>query len=543
MLGFFITGLPSCFSASSWESAEELRDMALTFGMEEQTNGDRHTHEEILKSSALFAGSSGLITGIGVVRNKALAVFLGPVGYGLFGVFGSLVSLVQCIAGLGVSSSGVRQIAHVASTGSERQIASTVTVLRRVSILLGLLGAAMLIGLSRPIAVLTFGGPQHTAAICFLAAAVFLQIISNGQAALIRGLRRIRDLATINVLGTLFGTIVAISVVYVFRDNGVVLAIVGNALTGLAVSWWFSRKVRIGAKGLTFADSRSQVASLLKLGMALMASGLMTLGMAYLVRLMLLRMTGSEATGYYQSAWTLGGLYVGFILEAMVADYYPRLTAHAENNHACNRLANEQTLVGLLLAGPGVLATITMAPILIKVFYSVQFLTAVGVLRWLCLGTTLQVITWPMSYILIAKGKQGLFFGTELAWGAVSLVLSWSCIKWCGLAGAGMAFVGSYLFYGIMLFTILKRLTGFQWFWMNVRTGFLFLGAISALLAMFYALPLAVVTWVGVAATAGCTFYSLYVLMHLLPRERLPLRIRRLLKAQPPPPATKPRAD
>jgi PST family polysaccharide transporter len=511
--------------------------------MEEQTKGDSNTHEEILKSSALFAGSSLVITGIGVVRNKALAVFLGPIGYGLFGVFSSLVSLVQCIAGLGVSSSGVRQIAHVASTGSEGQIACTVTVLRRVSILLGLLGAAMLIGLSRPIAVLTFGGLQHTAAICFLAAAVFLQIISSGQAALIRGLRRIRDLATINVVGTLFGTIIAISLVYVLRDNGVVPAIVGNAVMGLAVSWWFSRKVRIRATVLTFADGRSQVASLLKLGMALMASGLMTLGMAYVVRLMLLRIISSEATGYYQSAWTLGGLYVGFILEAMCADYYPRLTAHAENNHACNRLANEQTLVGLLLAGPGVLATITMAPVLIKFFYSAQFLAAVGVLRWICLGTTLQVITWPLSYIVIAKGKQGLFFGTELAWGAVSLVLSWSCIKTFGLPGAGIAFVGSYLFYGIMLFAILKPLTGFQWSWLNVRTGFLLLGAITALLAMFYALPLVLVTWLGVAATAACTFYSLYILAHLLPPERLPVQIRRLLKGQSPPPATKPRAN
>jgi len=281
---------------------------------------------------------------------------------------------------------------------------------------------------------------------------------------------------------------------------------------------------------MTFADGRREVASLLKLGMALMASGLMTLGMAYLVRLLLLRIIGFEATGYYQSAWTLGGLYAGFILEAMGSDYYPRLTAHAEDDRACNLLANEQTLVGLLLAGPGVLATITTAPIVIKVFYSAQFLAADGLLRWICLGTTLQVITWPMSYILIAKGKQGLFFGTELAWGAVSLVLSWFCIKSFGLPGAGIAFMGSYLFYGIMLHAILKPLMGFRWTRLNLLTGLLFLGAITAVFAMFYALPYVVATWLGAGATAASVFYSLYVLTHLLPRERIPIQIRRLLK-------------
>jgi antigen flippase len=64
----------------------------------------------------------------------------------------------------------------------------------------------------------------------------------------------------------------------------------------------------------------------------------MTSGIAYAVRIILLRKVGFEATGFYQSAWTLGGLYVGFILQAMGADFYPRLTANASDNMACNRL-------------------------------------------------------------------------------------------------------------------------------------------------------------------------------------------------------------
>ena len=71
---------------------------------------------------------------------------------------------------------------------------------------------------------------------------------------------------------------------------------------------------------------------------------------------------------------------------------------------------NEQTLVGLLLAGPGVLATLTFAPLVIALFYSAKFGAAVGVLRWICLGAMLQVITWPMGFIIVAKGQAGLVF-------------------------------------------------------------------------------------------------------------------------------------
>ena len=214
----------------------------------------------------------------------------------------------------------------------------------------------------------------------------------------------------------------------------------------------------IQATPLTASQVWEEAADLLKLGFAFMAGGVMTIGIAYAVRIILLRKLGVEATGFYQSAWTLGGLYVGFILQAMGADFYPRLTASAADNVACNRLVNEQARVGLLLAGPGLIATLTFTPIIITVFYSAKFGAAVGVLRWICLGTILQVITWPMGFVIVAKARRATYFATELAWALVSLALAWICITAFGLNGAGIAFFGSYVFYGLLLYPIVHRM-------------------------------------------------------------------------------------
>ena len=97
-----------------------------------------------------------------------------------------------------------------------------------------------------------------------------------------------------------------------------------------------------------------------------MLSGLLMMGASYGVRAIILRMEGLDAAGFYAAAWTLGGLYVGIILQAMGADFYPRLVGVAEDNRECNRLVNEQTLVSLLLAGPGVIGTIIFAPLIIS---------------------------------------------------------------------------------------------------------------------------------------------------------------------------------
>ena len=93
----------------------------------------------------------------------------------------------------------------------------------------------------------------------------------------------------------------------------------------------------------------------------------------------------------------------------MGADFYPRLTAAIGDRHEANRLVNEQAQVSMLLAGPGVLATLVFAPLIVPVFYSAAFRDGIDLLRWLCIGVALRVITWPMGFIVVAHARQKVF--------------------------------------------------------------------------------------------------------------------------------------
>jgi antigen flippase len=124
-------------------------------------------------------------------------------------------------------------------------------------------------------------------------------------------------------------------------------SLVSVAAMTILTSWWYSRKIHIQSVTVTLSQVRQEASALLKLGSAFMASGFLTMGVAYAVRIIVVHKIGLEATGLYQSAWTLGGLYVGIILGAMGADFYPRLTASIQNKDEANRLVNEQTLVGI----------------------------------------------------------------------------------------------------------------------------------------------------------------------------------------------------
>lgn len=183
---------------------------------------------------------------------------------------------------------------------------------------------------------------------------------------------------------------------------------------------------------------------------------------------------------------------------------------------------NEQTKIGLLLAGPGVIATLVFTPLVITVFYSVQFQAAVEVLRWICLGAALRVITWPMGYIIIAKGEQTVFFLAELAWALVNVGLSWICIKSFGLNGVGIAFVGSYVFHGLLIYPIVWRISGFRWSTANNRGGMALLCSITVVFIGPYFLSPFAAMGLGALAVIIMSIYSLYVLYNLISREHIP---------------------
>jgi enterobacterial common antigen flippase len=505
--------LPPSPSAAPLESSREQTDAP---------SARQSTYGQILKSSVLIGGSSAFNLALGLVRTKAMALLLGPPGFGLMGMYSSIANLAQTIAGMGVNSSGVRQIAAAVGSGDTDCIARTAFVLRRTSVALGLLGAVLLAALSGPVSLLTFQSYGRSASVALLSLAVLFKIVSDGQGALLQGLRRISDLARMAMLAGAFSTVAGVALVYFLRERGVVPSLIAIAGTTLFFSWWFSRDEASLSVAPSTPSVGQEVAALLKLGFAFMASGMLMMGGAYAVRLMVVRQVGLGAAGLYQSAWTIGGLYVGFILQAMAADFYPRLAGVIKDRAECNRLVNEQAEVSLLLAGPGVISTLTFAPLVISLLYSSAFGDAVAILRWVCLGAALQVITWPMGFIIVAEGRQGIFLWCELAYTVVHMGVAWALVRSQGVNGAGIAFCVSYAFHGVMLYPVVRRLTGFRWSPGNRRLGLAFLLTIGLVFCGFYVLPFWLATTVGTIAALLNALYSVRVLAHLVSMQRLP---------------------
>lgn len=471
---------------------------------------------------------------IGVVRTKVMVLLLGTMGYGVMGFYMTISDLVRSVAGLGVNTSGVRQIAEAVGSGDTQRLARTVIALRRVAFYSGALGALLLLIFCKQVSRLTFGDEHHAGGVALVALAVFFGDVSAGQGALVQGMRRIADLAKMNVLGALYGTLFSIPIVYYYYrqgipERGVAPSLVCVAAMSIVTSWWYARKVKVERVSANLQETLGEVSALLKLGIVFMSTGLMTFGGAYLIRIFLRHEIGLEAVGLYQAAWILGSLYIGVILQAMGADFYPRLTAVAGNNAECNRLVNEQAEVGMLMACPGIIATLTFTPIVISLFFSAKFGPAVDILRWICLGMVLRVVSWPVGFIFLAKGERNIFFWTEVLCNSAYVGLVWVSVLKFGLTGAGIAFFATYIISLSVNYLIARRLSGFRWSSANRRLAFLLIPLVAAVFIAQYNLSAPTAITLGVIATLVMGVYSLKTLCALVPLERLPQLAQRMI--------------
>ena len=177
-----------------------------------------------------------------------MAVLLGPAGFGLMARLHVHRRLGDAAWPRWASTTAVcaRSPKQSAPAMSGR-IARTVAVLRRVAIVLGLIGALLLVLFARPISSLTFGSDGHAGAVALLSAAVFLRLVTTARARCMQGMRRIGDMAKIGVLGALIGTMVSIA------DR-----VRAAGRTASSRHWWRSRPPRPWYRGSASAEFPSR---------------------------------------------------------------------------------------------------------------------------------------------------------------------------------------------------------------------------------------------------------------------------------------------
>ena len=308
---------------------------------------------------------------------------------------------------------------------------------------------------------------------------------------------------------------VGILAVYLLGKDGVLWFVLTAPAVNFLVASYYAARLPHPQVPYDLAAIQQQWLAMLKLGIPLMSAGLLTLITQLAVRSIVLRELGLEASGYFQAAWAISMTYVGFVLNAMVMDYYPRLTTAISDHERARKLVNEQAEMALLLAGPVLMAMITLAPWVIHLLYAQSFSPAAEILRWQVLGDIFKVASVPIVFIFLATGHGGIAIGIQLIWSAAYLGPVVLGIREFGLVMAGVGFWVAYLIYYVVVAIVANKLIGFKPTQRNWHFTLLLL--LAGGITMFLAAQSATAGYaIGSLATLLVSVYSFRRLDHLI---------------------------
>ena len=422
------------------------------------------SYNRILRSTSIIGGASFINIAIGVLRIKVLAVLLGPTGVGLASLYTGVMGTASTVATMGLGPVGTRQIAEAYSKNDARAIMVARRALFWAAMFLACAGGLVVWSLRSILAVYALGSASYSGAVGWLSIGVALSVAGASQAALIQGMRRIGDIARLNVFGALCSTVFGIGFLWRWGNAGLVAYVLVLPLASFALGHiYVSRLPKSRTETVPLPELTRERKMLFRLGIAMVGAGLVQQLAQLWIRIDVARVLGAQSLGQYQAAWTISMQYVTFVLAAMGTDYYPRLTGVIHDPKAAGRLVNEQTEIATLMSGPVFIAMMAVAPWVIHMLYAASFTPAIEILRWQVLGDVLKVASFPLGFLILAAGDGKAFFSTETATLLVLTVLITGLMPIMGLQITGIAYLAMYAFYLPLVYWLARRRIGFRW--------------------------------------------------------------------------------
>jgi antigen flippase len=478
-------------------------------------NSSQHAYSQMLRATSTLAGAKVVTILISIVRTKVVALLLGPSGMGVVNLVVASTDLARVAFACGLDGATARKVAEASSSKDPVQLDHAYRVSARTALLAGLLAGITLALASPLLSSQILGDAGKFWWFCFGAVSLLFTPLLGVQLAFLQGLRQSRALATCQIIASLSGAALNVLLVLLFGVIGAVAALLPLAFISLAVHHAFLKRHRPTELSLTLPATLEDSRKLLKLGSGFAINGIWLAASGWLNLLFIGRFygipEGSHQIGLYGAAATMSNLYIGILISAMATEFYPGLVQAAQDRSALNRLLNQQTILALTIGVPATMGMVVLAPWILSLMYSQDFLSGTELMRWMLAGMAIRFASCPLGFTLLAVGSPRMIVLSELAMGAVMIVTSYLMLQVFGLIGVGIALAAVNLLYLVGVVGVTYRM-GVHWskrmFWLVVET-FLVL---TLCLTSSLQLPL----WQGILAggilISGYFTHLLYIL-------------------------------
>lgn len=414
------------------------------------TSKNENSYGHVLKYVGIFGGVQGLSILVSLVRNKVVAFFLGPDGMGLVSLFNSTINFISQSTNMGISFSAVKHVSELYDSGDEVRMQKFIKVVRAWSFLTALIGMLVCV-IAGPLMNNTFSWGDHTLHFILLAPAVGLMAITGGETAILKGCRRLKALAIIQVINVFVALVLAVVIFSTLGQSGIVPVIILMATVMMITTIWYSYKLfpfsLYGSSGVL-----GEGMGMVRLGGTFVLAGILGSGAEILIRSFLNKVGDLDTVGFYNAGLMIAVTYSGMVFSAMETDYFPRLSAVGNDRKQMCDMVNRQIEVSLLIASPLLALLIVFMPVAIPLLFRQDFLPVISMAQIAVLSMYFKAISLPIAYLQLAKANSIGYLLLEGVFDVIMVLFVVLFYQFWGLIGTGLALSVSYFMNVVMVY-------------------------------------------------------------------------------------------
>ncbi len=419
-------------------------------------NDNQQSYRKVLNATSLFGGVQFINIILRLIRSKAIALLIGPIGMGISNLLLTTMELINGLTNLGLERSAVKDISLANTNSNSKSVAITISILKKLVWLTITVGVILMV-LSAPwLSEIAFGNKDYTISFRWISIALLFKQLSSSQLAILQGLRKLKSLAKANLLGNFIGLLITLPLYYYYKIDAIVPAIIIATFMSFVFTYYYSHKLDIESVTISRKEAVSEGKGMINLGVMLSLSSLITLLVAYIIRIYIGSANETEElglidVGLYSAGFVILNSYVGIIFNAMGTDYFPRLSEIANDITKLRKTVLEQATVAILLITPIIVVFLACAPFIIVILYSHEFSPIVAMVTWGILGMIFKAVSWSMGYMIIAKGDSKVFIKTAIGFNTILLSINIIGYHFGGLEGVGISFFIYYIIHFIAI--------------------------------------------------------------------------------------------
>lgn len=425
--------------------------------MGKMTKGTMHpATRAVVKAIGIFGGVRFLQVLFSLIRNKLIAVFIGPAGVGLVILYNSVSDLISSATRLNIDQSAMRDIAQSARHDDD----ATATVVTVWTVFLGVLGMLLMCACSPLLSLWSFGDTDRWWTYCVLSFVPLAYAINVGQQAIMQGRGEFGRMAHVGIITAVGGIIISVPIIILFGAASIVWVIAAYgamSLIAVLVCRTHFRRVR-----MSVAEIWRRGQNFVRLGIWLTA-GLSVMPLVNYLFVIFLNDTASTSQlGIYQAGYTIVNTYLGVIFTGVWIEYYPHLSAVAHSRQRVNTVVSHRVFTLMWMCLPVVPLFMAVASVLVMIVYSGSFLDMIPYIVPAVGALPLRVTAWCMSMAIMARGDGATYAVVEAVSGLAFIVTAIIGFNTGSFLGLGIAYFVWHLIYLATVWGVIRFRYGYR---------------------------------------------------------------------------------